>query len=159
MRILVLVVFLVSSINANAQFGFERIDTVDVIKNSITQKYPWAGGIDYGQFSNIDLNFDGVEDLFIFDRTCHKVLTFIQNGATGVVDYEYAPEYETLFPEMSNWTLLADYDCDGDKDIFTYTIGGVRVYKNTGNSTLGLQFELAKSILKQIYTETMFTCM
>jgi len=147
MRILVLL-FLVSSINANAQFGFERIDTVDVIKNSITQKYPWAGGIDYGQFSNIDLNFDGVEDLFIFDRTCHKVLTFIQNGATGVVDYEYAPEYEILFPEMSNWTLLADYDCDGDKDIFTYTIGGVRVYKNTGNSTLGLQFELAKSILK-----------
>jgi len=156
MRILV-VLFLVSSINANAQFGFERIDTVDVIKNSITQKYPWAGGIDYGQFSNIDLNFDGVEDLFIFDRTCHKVLTFIQNGATGVVDYEYAPEYETLFPEMSNWTLLADYDCDGDKDIFTYTIGGVRVYKNTGNSTLGLQFELAKSILKtNIYGNNVF---
>jgi len=156
MRILVLL-FLVSSINANAQFGFERIDTVDVIKNSITQKYPWAGGIDYGQFSNIDLNFDGVEDLFIFDRTCHKVLTFIQNGATGVVDYEYAPEYETLFPEMSNWTLLADYDCDGDKDIFTYTIGGVRVYKNTGNSTLGLQFELAKSILKtNIYGNNVF---
>lgn len=147
MRI-ILAFFLFFSVEAKAQFGFERIDTIQVIKNSLTEKYPWAGGIDYGQFSNIDLNYDGVQDLFVFDRTCFKVLTFIQNGASGVIDYEYAPEYETLFPAMTNWTLLADYDCDGDKDIFTYTIGGARVYKNIGNSTSGLQFELAKSILK-----------
>jgi hypothetical protein len=147
MRILLLF-FLFLSINVSAQFGFERIDTIEVIKNSIAQKYPWAGGIDYGQFSNIDLNYDGVQDLFVFDRTCHKVLTFIQKGATGVVDYEYAPEYEVLFPEMTNWVLLADYDCDGDKDIFTHTIGGVRVYQNNGNVTNGLSFVMQKSILK-----------
>ena len=147
MRVLLLVLLTIS-INANAQFGFERIDTIEVIKNSIVQKYPWVGGIDYGQFSNIDLNYDGVQDLFIFDRTCDKVLTFIQNGAVGVVDYEYAPEYESVFPEMTDWSLLADFDCDGDKDIFSHTIGGVKVYKNIGNSTSGLEFVLEKSILK-----------
>lgn len=156
MRVLFLF-FLLFSLKASAQFGFERIDTIDVIKNTILQKYPWAGGIDYGQFSNIDLNTDGVQDFFIFDRTCHKVLTFIQNGAAGVIDYEYAPEYENLFPEMTNWALLADFDCDGDKDLFTYTIGGVRVYKNTGNSTTGLQFVLEESILKtNVYGNEVF---
>jgi hypothetical protein len=156
MRILLLF-FLFISINVTAQFGFERIDTIQVIKNSITQKYPWAGGIDYGQFSNIDFNYDGVQDLFVFDRTCHKVLTFIQNGMAGIVDYEYAPEYESLFPEMTNWALLADYDCDGDKDIFTYTIGGARVYRNNGNATNGLSFVLQKSILKtNIYGNDVF---
>lgn len=143
-----LIFFLFCSTFANAQFGFERIDTVEVIKNSITQKYPWAGGLDYAQFSNIDLNYDGIEDLFIFDRTCHKVLTFVHNGGTGVIDYSYAPEYENLFPEMKNWSLLVDYDCDGDKDIFTYTIGGARVYKNIGTSGTGLEFTIAKSILR-----------
>lgn len=138
---------LLISISANAQFGFERIDTVEVIKNSIVQKYPWAGGLDYAQFSNIDLNGDGIEDLFIFDRTCHKVLTFLHNGGTGVIDYTYAPEYEELFPDMRNWALLVDYDCDGDKDIYTYTIGGARVYKNTSTGS-GLEFTIAKSILR-----------
>ncbi len=132
----------------NAQFGFERIDTVTVIKNALTQKYAWAGGIDYAQLSNIDLNQDGIQDLFIFDRSADKVLTFVQNGAAGQIDYTYAPEYENDFPDLMSWCLLADYNCDGKKDIFTYTIGGFKVYKNTSTSTSGLQFTLAKNILR-----------
>jgi len=147
MRILLLL-FILITIPTKAQFGFERIDTIKVIKDALAQKHPWVGGIDYAQFSNIDLNYDGVQDLFVFDRTCDKVLTFIQNGASGVVDYEYAPEYEKLFPKMTEWTLLVDYDCDGDKDIFTHTIGGVKVYRNNGNSINGLEFSIVKSILK-----------
>ena len=135
------------SFQTYAQFGFTNIDSVDVIKNTLTLKYPWAGGIDYAQLSNIDLNQDGVQDLFIFDRSADKVLTFIQNGTNGQVDYTYAPEYEDNFPPMISWCLLADYNCDGKKDIFTYTIGGFKVYKNTSTSTT-LQFELAKNILK-----------
>lgn len=140
--------FLFFSINTFAQFGFNRIDTIDVIKNTITQKYPWAGGIDYGQFSNVDLNQDGVQDLFIFDRNADKVLTFVQNGTNGQIDYTYAPEYESIFPPMTNWALMADYNCDGKNDIFTYTIGGIKVYKNTSTMALGLNFELAKNILR-----------
>ncbi|MBD3637279.1 MAG: T9SS type A sorting domain-containing protein [Crocinitomicaceae bacterium] len=138
---------LLIGITAFTQFGFERIDTITVI-NGTVQEMPWAGGLDYPQFSNIDLNWDGTEDLFVFDRTCNKMLTFLHTGTPGVAEYVYAPQYEAEFPEMTDWALLVDYNCDGKKDIFTYTIGGGRVFKNIGNSGVGHQFELAKPNLK-----------
>lgn len=144
-----LIIFFCLSISSSvaAQFGFQRIDTITVI-NGVPQNFAWAGGLDYPQFSNIDLNWDGTEDLFIFDRSCNKVLTFLHSGNVGVVEYVYAPQYEALFPEMTDWCLLVDYNCDGKKDIFTRTIGGGKVYKNIGDSGSGLVFELAKANLK-----------
>ncbi|MBI3133292.1 MAG: T9SS type A sorting domain-containing protein [Bacteroidetes bacterium] len=138
---------------AGAQFGFQRIDTIAVYESAVLQKYAWAGGLDYAQFSNIDMDFDGTEDLFVFDRTNNKVLTFIQNGTTGSPDWVYAPQYESKFPEyqniyndyedeqfLFNWVLLIDYNCDGKKDIFAARSGGIKVFKNTGNVTDGLSF-------------------
>lgn len=140
--------FVFSMMAVYGQFGFERYTDILVEKDAEAYKFPWAGGMDYCQFSNIDLNFDGVEDLFVFDRTCNKVMTFIQNGATGEMDYEYAPEYEALFPEdLHDWTLLVDYNCDGKMDIYTSALGGGRVFKNVGNEIDGLSFELVSSIL------------
>ncbi len=130
-----------------AQFGFVSTDTVPVIESGIEKSLAWLGGLDNPQFSNIDLNQDGIQDLFIFDRNASKVLTFIQNGSSGQVDFTYAPEYESAFPQMTEWALLKDYNCDGKVDIFTHTIGGIRVYINTSTST-NLQFDLVKSILK-----------
>lgn len=146
-RIISLFTLLAAFQISNAQFGFERIDTITVINGSV-QDMPWAGGLDYPQFSNIDLDWDGTEDLFIFDRTCNKVLTFLHSGNPNVAEYTYAPEYESMFPEMTDWALLVDYNCDGKKDIYTYTIGGGRVFMNTGNSTAGHSFQLAKANLK-----------
>lgn len=147
-KISLLLFVAVISTGLNAQFGFERNTDIDVVKLGDTQVFPWAGGMDYCQFSNIDLNFDGVEDLFVFDRTCNKIMTFIQNGGPGEIDFTYAPEYESEFPEgLSNWTLLVDYDCDGKKDIYTSTIGGAKVYRNVGNATDGNIFELVSPLL------------
>ncbi len=43
-----------------------------------------------------------------------------------------APDYESLFPsDVLNWILLRDFNCDGQKDIFTGDIFGMKVYKNT----------------------------
>ena len=132
-----------------AQFGFERQLDIVVVKDEIALKYPWAGGMDYCQFSNIDLDFDGDEDLFIFDRTCNEVLTFIQEGGIGESNYRYAPEYESEFPsDLHDWVLLVDYNCDGVKDIFTYSLGGGRVFLNTGNITDGHIFELQVELMK-----------
>jgi hypothetical protein len=141
------------SFAANSQFGFQRIDTIDVYESSVLQKYAWAGGMDYCQFSNIDLNFDGTQDLFVFDRSNNKVLTFLQTGAAGSSNLVYAPQYESKFPQYNNiynayedeqflfsWVLLVDYNCDGKKDIFASRSGGIKVFKNTGNSTDGLSF-------------------
>ena len=139
-----LLTFYLFAINgAFSQFGFERVTNIDLIKDEIIQKHAWAGGMDYCQFSNIDLDFDGVEDLFIFDRTCNKVLTFLQKGEAGEMDYEYAPEYEDIFPDdLTDWVLLVDYNCDGKRDLFTHRIGTCRVFKNVGNEEDGNLFEL-----------------
>ena len=134
-----------------SQFGFERNDDINVIENNIVQKYAWAGGLDLAQYSNIDLNFDGVPDLFIFDRSCNKVLTFLQNGASGQMDLEYAPQYESRFPKMKNWALLVDYNGDGKNDIYTSNHYGITVYKNTSSATSGLNFTMVSLSLPAIF--------
>ncbi|MFN3917052.1 MAG: T9SS type A sorting domain-containing protein [Flavobacteriales bacterium] len=111
------------------KYGFSRIDTVDVVYNAVSLKYPWVGGVNSPQFSTIDLNMDGIDDLFIFDREGNKILTFINNGGPGT-DYDYAPEYEPMFPKLQSWALLRDFNNDGKKDIFSYYPGGIMVHKN-----------------------------
>jgi hypothetical protein len=118
-------------------YYFERNINVPVTHSSPLE-YPWAGGINSSQISKIDLNNDGFDDLFIFDRTGNKILTFVYNTATS--KYEYAPQYESKFPKLENWAILRDYNCDGKKDIFTYVFGGMGVWKNTSTAT-ELSFE------------------
>ena len=105
-------------------------------------KLPWAGGLIGGQFSSIDLNFDGVKDLFVFDRSGNRISTYINQGTTGQSSYVYAPEYASKFPELFNWALLVDYNNDGKEDIFTFVQGGCRVFKNTSSSGNGISFQL-----------------
>lgn len=140
---------IMASTTVFGQFGFERSLEVESIKDGEALAHAWAGGMDYCQFSNIDLNFDGVLDLFVFDRTCNKTLTFLQMGAEGEVNFVYAPEYESDFPEdLHDWALLVDYNCDGKPDIFTYALGGARVFMNTGSAGTGNSFELINPLLK-----------
>jgi hypothetical protein len=128
---------LLLSFNASSQYlGFERADSIKVKHAGVFKNYPWVGGINSAQFSTIDYNNDNVEDLFIFDRTGNKVLTFLKVGNT----YEYAPQYESAFPVLQSWVLLRDYNCDGKKDIFSYVSGGIGVWKNTSTGGL-LSFE------------------
>ena len=141
--------FLIINMPLLAQFGFDRSYTIPVDQDGEVLKFPFAGGMDYCQFSNIDLDFDGDLDLFVFDRTCNKIMTFIQDGGAGEVDFRHAPEFEQQFPdELVNWALLVDYNCDGLPDLFTSTLGGCRVYINTGDDVAGHTFEVAESILR-----------
>lgn len=115
----------------------------DTIKNAFT------GGLDNPQFGNIDLDFDGVKDLVVFERQSAKVLTFISKNGQLIYD----PFYETKFPALSDWVTLVDYNCDGKEDIFTNSDdnaapegglvypNGVRYIKNTGSASNGLSFK------------------
>lgn len=130
---LLLLLSLFTYSSAYSQYmGFDRVDSIKVKHSGVLKKYPWVGGLNAAQFSTIDLNNDAVEDLFIFDRTGNKILTFIKSGN----EYEYAPEFESKFPKLQSWVLLRDYNCDGKKDIFSYVSGGIGLWVNTssGNS-------------------------
>lgn len=128
------------------RLGFAYYDSIPVIKNGEPLQMPWVGGLNNPQVSKIDLNYDGEEDLFIFDRSTHQVYTFIYDASAGSTPYKFAPEYKNDFPQMQHWVLLRDFNCDGKKDIFTYTVGGFKVYENMGNATNDtLYFELYNS--------------
>ncbi|MGZ4053705.1 MAG: FG-GAP-like repeat-containing protein [Bacteroidia bacterium] len=131
---------------------FQWNDSIKVTIGTTTLANPWAGGLNFIQASNIDLNQDGIKDLFMFDRTGNKIRTFINKGTAGSPDYRYDPSYEeSKFPKMHDWALLVDYNGDGKEDIFTSTIGGITVYKNISTPATGLQFTLVKNLLYSQY--------
>lgn len=140
-KISCLTFFLTTSFFANAQLNFTRFDSIIVLKqNGDTLKYPWAGGFNSPQFSEIDLNNDAIMDLFVYDRSINRITTFINTGTPNQVAYQLAPQYANQFPpDLHDWVILRDYNCDGLMDIFTAGTGGIRVFKNTTTGS-NLQF-------------------
>jgi hypothetical protein len=142
---LIVSILFISVIGLQAQIEIERIDVPFVVDGE-TLSDPLFGGFTSPQFSSIDLNLDGKQDIFVFDRVTAKVKTFINNGAIGEINYSYAPEYESLFPAFRHFALLRDYNGDGIMDIFTssnipgMSVPGMHVY--IGKITNGtLSFE------------------
>jgi hypothetical protein len=124
---------------------------ISVTENGNSIPNPWSGGLNACQFSEIDLNQDGTNDLFVFDRVGDRILPFLNGGASGSIDFTYAPQYISSFPPLQDWALLVDYNCDDKADIFTYNGGYVSVYKNT-STTGNLQFDLEEDILLTDYS-------
>ena len=112
-------------------------------------KFPWAGGLNSCQFCAIDLNADGVNDLLIFDRHGNRKLTYINKGTSNVIDYTFAPALARQLPELHDWVITADYNCDGKMDIFTYGFGGARVFENISDTVL--KFKLITDLLESYY--------
>ena len=130
----------------DAQMEFIRDLSLPIIQNGELLPNAFVGGLTAPQISKIDVDLDGDEDLFIYDRDGTRTLVFInEDSSEGAIDYRYAPEYAGLFPELRDWVLLRDFDCDGDKDIFTSFQSSVKVYRNISTEESGLAFELANS--------------
>jgi hypothetical protein len=95
--------------------------------------FPFWGGINNPQFSPIDINLDGHNDLFVFDRGCDCVTIFINQGIKDSAYYLPEEKYTALFPTLHHWAMLKDYNSDGIMDIFAYSdipgIDGIIVYK------------------------------
>lgn len=98
--------------------NFERLQ-VPIYQADKELKLSNTGGLRAGQFSNIDFNGDGKNDLFVFDRNGDQVLPFVKTGEVESLDYRFAPEYIPIFPPLRNWALLIDFNKDSVLDIFT----------------------------------------
>lgn len=116
----------------NEAFGFELWNGPQVTVNDGTLCNAWAGGLNNVQFGVIDFNADGFDDLVVFDRHGDRLLPFVFLPESQSVPYRYAPEYRRYFPILKQWMQLLDYDNDGRTDLFTYTPGGIMVYRNVG---------------------------
>jgi hypothetical protein len=121
-----------------------RYDSLYCISLGDTLRYPWSGAFNTPQFSNIDLNGDFINDLFVFDRDGGEVRIFLHTGDSGEASYIHAPEYEASFPRLHSWALLKDFNRDQKPDIFTGRKGGdISVFINvsTGSKPEDIAFE------------------
>jgi hypothetical protein len=135
-----------------SQFKFEKKDEIVVKYGNKALNFPWEGGLNFVQFSEIDFDFDGDMDLFIFDRTKDNIRLFENVLENGTRKYKSVYNPYRFFPENLRYRVaLLDYNNDGKNDIFTYAAGGVRVYKNVGNPIEGLKWELATNLIRSDY--------
>jgi hypothetical protein len=137
--------------NLNAQLFFNNQDSDLKVENESKQVYqfPWAGGMNSCQYGEIDLNLDGMNDLVVFDRHGDRIMTFVNNGTTGTIDYDYAPEFISKIPQLNDWAIFTDYNSDGKADIFTKSsnLPGIVVYRNTSLTELSFILEVYPYLL------------
>ena len=142
---LLLLLFIFCFTSSFSQMILNRDTSLTISENGIAFSSAFSGGINAGQFSEIDLNLDGIMDLVVFDKSGNKISPFINDNG----NYIYAPKYRSAFPKIHDWMLLADYNCDGKNDIYTYSSGGMAIYENT--STINLSFSLVTSLVLSDY--------
>lgn len=131
-------------------------DTIPVFESNNRLLMPWAGGINFSSFTQIDLNADGKQDIVAYDKISGsggKLRAYINVGTSGVSKYKHSYTYQEQFPAVNEWALFFDYNNDGKSDLFTYTPGGIKVYKNNSVGA-SLSFSLVSPLLRSDYNPT-----
>lgn len=132
-------------------------DTITVIEGGNVLKSAWAGGLNYCMVSQMDVDLDGKQDLVLFDKVnlfSYGIFRcFINTGGSGQVNYVYSSTYSDKFPKVIYWAIFFDYNNDGKSDLFTYALGGIKVFKNN-STTANVSFSLKKALLMSNFTPT-----
>jgi FG-GAP-like repeat len=131
---------LAGSAHAQLQWGLEFSTAVPVVVAGDTLRNAWAGGFNSAAFGQMDFNGDAIPDLFVWDASTHRPLTFVaQNG-----QWQHQHAYEAAFPASARagfLALLRDYDGDGRPDLWASENQFVQLYRNeTTTSGLGFRF-------------------
>ncbi|WP_194976016.1 T9SS type A sorting domain-containing protein [Aquiflexum lacus] len=130
--------------NAQQTFTFDQSTKVSLQGNDI--EMPFAVGINAAQFQQMDTNGDGKEELIVWDINSRRILVFQTDGN----DFVYLPEMSYYFPnDVSGFLVLADFNGNGKKDLFTSSPFGIRAYRNiTQQGAKYPSWELAQNFLR-----------
>ncbi|MEC8368408.1 MAG: hypothetical protein VXZ56_02205 [Bacteroidota bacterium] len=112
--------------------------TWSVVLDDVALSNPWVGGLTAPQWSAVDADHDGDHEQFAFDRDGSRVLMFERIPGE---DLTLRKDWTEGWPDMVDWCLLRDYNCDGKPDIFTSHQNGIRVFTNTTQSGEGPSFD------------------
>lgn len=82
LRVLILISLAFSIVRLNAQDYFLQ-DSISVRFQGQKMTAPWAGGLNSSQFCGADLNNNGKEDIFVYDKIGRRYLTFLHSGEPG----------------------------------------------------------------------------
>ncbi|SFT70008.1 Por secretion system C-terminal sorting domain-containing protein [Algoriphagus locisalis] len=144
MRKIWIFIFLLSSFHLNAQEVYRIDQSPQVEINGVTLSSPFTGGINSAQIETIDLTGDGIEEWVTWDINSRQLLVFKKAGET----FTHLPEMSYYFPsDISGFVVLADFDGDGKKDLFTSTALGIKAYKNTSTNSQ-ISWEVAQNFLR-----------
>lgn len=146
MRHLILVLFFFSCSWAAAQQTFSFDQSKKIIHEGKEIPLPFAVGINASQFQQMDVNGDGKEEWVVWDINARRVLVFETVGE----QFNYLPEMSYFFPiDINGFLILADFDKDGKKDLFTSSPFGIKAYRNTSPAGSGFpQWTVAQNFLR-----------
>ncbi len=140
---------------AQLRYGLQLVDGGTgprVVIGTDTLRTPWAGGFNSVTFNPIDLNGDGVKDLYVHDHTTQRGLTYVAtNGPTGWY-WRHEPGYESAFPQEPVLNVqLRDFDGDGREDFFAVQAPQYWIlYRNVAAPNgIGFEFQPVTFRLKQ----------
>lgn len=137
---------IIPAIQSFSQVILTYDNSIPVINNNNAMEDPWAGGINAGQYGRIDLDGDEQEDLIIYERSSNMLNTYLHKDGK----YQYNPDFRAFLPEsIEGWILIRDFDCDGAKDIFTFSTGGMKVFRNLSKPGNPPEWEL---VADPVYT-------
>lgn len=144
MRKLLFFLFLLFSFHIQAQDIYSFDHSIKVNQNGSEINSPFSGGINSAQIQTIDLDGDGIEEWVIWDINSRQLQVYQKSGDT----FTHLPELSYFFPsDIAGFLVLADFDSDGRKDLFTSTALGIKVYKNTSSDS-NISWEVAQNFLR-----------
>ncbi|MFT6166967.1 MAG: hypothetical protein ACJASF_001661 [Vicingaceae bacterium] len=141
----IIFISLLAPLTTAAQIYFSEAYNIEATEANKPINHPFTGGFNSAQFSEIDLNQDGIMDLVVTDRFRNTVKPYLNAGITDSIQYTYAPEYSVKFPEMDEVLITRDYNDDGKMDLFV-SGNSILLYENTSTANGGLSFQLVDKL-------------
>ncbi len=120
-----------------ASFGCLELAQAQVFYEDVAESmgilHSYGSGVSGGGVSFCDFNGDGLDDISLASQ--ENGPRFFQNTGNGFTELQLV----TGIPEPCKQILWADYDNDGDKDLFIAVFEGQNyLFKNAGQNTLNM---------------------